>query len=74
MIMVHAAKGLSAPEISLLSLLEVVLGPFWVWLAIGEEPAKATLLGGAVVLSALIFNEVMAFQQDRLEKKARSLS
>ncbi|MFZ6801981.1 DMT family transporter [Undibacterium sp. Di24W] len=74
MIMVHAAKGLSAPEISLLSLLEVVLGPFWVWLAIGEEPAKATLLGGAVVLSALIFNEVMAFQQDRLEKKTQSLS
>jgi len=68
MIMVHAAKGLTAPEISLLSLLEVVLGPFWVWLAIGEEPAKATLLGGTVVLSALIFNEVMAFRQERLSK------
>ena len=73
MIMVHAAKGLSAPEISLLSLLEVVLGPFWVWLAIGEEPAKATLMGGAVVLGALIFNEMMAFRQDRLEKKTGSL-
>lgn len=70
MIMVHAAKGLTAPEISLLSLLEVVLGPFWVWLAIGEEPAKATLLGGSVVLSALIFNEVMAFRQERLSKAA----
>ncbi|MFZ6817688.1 DMT family transporter [Undibacterium sp. Ji22W] len=68
MIMVHAAKGLSAPEISLLSLLEVVLGPFWVWLAIGEEPARATLLGGTVVLGALIFNEVMAFRQERLSK------
>ena len=73
MIMVHAAKGLSAPEISLLSFLEVVLGPFWVWLAIGEEPAKATLMGGAVVLGALIFNEMMAFRQDRLEKKTESL-
>jgi len=70
MIMVHAAKGLSAPEISLLSLLEVVLGPFWVWLAIGEEPAKATLLGGSVVLFALIFNEVMAFRQERLLKNS----
>lgn len=71
MIMVHAAKGLSAPEISLLSLLEVVLGPFWVWLFNGEEPARATLLGGTVVLSALIFNEIMAFRQDWLENKVR---
>lgn len=73
MIMVHAAKGLSAPEISLLSLLEVVLGPFWVWLAIGEEPAKATLLGGSIVLGALIFNEVMAFREDKLKNQTSSL-
>lgn len=73
MIMVHAAKGLSAPEISLLSLLEVVLGPFWVWLAIGEEPATATLLGGSIVLGALIFNEVMAFREDKLKNQTSSL-
>jgi drug/metabolite transporter (DMT)-like permease len=73
MIMVHAAKGLSAPEISLLSLLEVVLGPFWVWLAIGEEPAKATLLGGSIVLGALIFNEVMAFREDKLRNQTSLL-
>jgi drug/metabolite transporter (DMT)-like permease len=68
MIMVHAAKGLSAPELSLLSLLEVLLGPLWVWLAMGEVPAQATLIGGAVVLFALVFNEITALRQDRLLK------
>lgn len=68
MLMVHAAKGLSAPEISLLSLLEVLLGPLWVWLAIGEVPATATLVGGAVVLAALIFNELTALHLERQQK------
>lgn len=68
MLMVHAAKGLSAPEISLLSLLEVLLGPLWVWLAVGEVPASATLIGGAVVLAALVFNELTALHLERQQK------
>jgi drug/metabolite transporter (DMT)-like permease len=64
MIMVHAAKSLSAPELSLLSLLEVLLGPLWVWLAVGEVPANATIIGGAVVLFALVFNEIAAFRKE----------
>ena len=35
-------------------LLEVVLGPIWVWLARGERPATGTLVGGAVVLLAVL--------------------
>ncbi|MDP3785926.1 MAG: DMT family transporter [Undibacterium sp.] len=66
MLMVHAAKGLSAPEISLLSLLEVLLGPLWVWIAFHEVPADATLVGGAVVLIALVFNEITALREDRI--------
>lgn len=68
MLMVHAAKGLSAPELSLLSLLEVLLGPFWVWMAVGEVPAQATLVGGAIVLTALIFNEMTALHLERQQK------
>ncbi|MFD2273286.1 EamA family transporter [Undibacterium arcticum] len=60
MLMVHASKSLSAPEISLLALLEVLLGPIWAWLGAGEVPAREALLGGAVVLSALVFNELLA--------------
>lgn len=71
MLMVHAAKGLSAPELSLLSLLEVLLGPLWVWMAVGEVPAQATLVGGAIVLTALIFNEVTALHLERKQARAQ---
>lgn len=65
MLMVVAARHLSAPEISLLALLEVMLGPLWAWLGAGEVPAPATLTGGAVVLSALVLNEVAALRHGR---------
>jgi drug/metabolite transporter (DMT)-like permease len=57
-LLVIASRTLPAPEIALLGLLEVVLGPLWVWLGAGETPAAATLVGGAVVLAALALNEL----------------
>jgi len=56
---------LSAAEIGLLSLLEVVLGPLWVWLAYGEHPGPAALGGGAVVLAALAVNEGIALATEK---------
>lgn len=63
MLMVVAARSLSAPEVSLLALIEVLLGPLWTWLGAGEVPATATLAGGAVVLAALVFNEVAGMKK-----------
>jgi len=63
MLMVMASRSLRAPEIALLGLLEVVLGPLWAWLGAGEVPASATLLGGAVVLAALAGNELAALRR-----------
>ena len=60
MLLVIASRTLLAPEIALIGLLEVVLGPLWVWLAVGEEPGRATLIGGAVVIGALAANELAA--------------
>jgi len=57
MLLVLAARTLSASEIALLGLLEVVLGPLWAWLGANEVPAAATLAGGALVLAALAGNE-----------------
>jgi len=62
MLMVVAARHLSAPEISLLALLEVVLGPLWAWLGAGEVPAAATVGGGLLVLAALVANEAAALR------------
>ena len=56
--MVVAARHLSATELALLALLEVLFGTLWAWLGAGETPTTATLLGGAVVLGALVFNEL----------------
>ena len=63
MLLVLASRALTAPEIALLGLLEVVLGPLWAWLGAGEEPGRATLMGGAVVLAALVVNEVAAVRR-----------
>ena len=65
MLMVRSARSLSAPELSLLALLEVLLGPIWAWLGAAEVPSLATLAGGLVVLVALIFNEIAAMREDK---------
>ena len=62
MFLVMASRALYAPEIALLGLLEVVLGPLWAWLGAGETPAPNTLMGGALVLIALAGNELAAFR------------
>jgi drug/metabolite transporter (DMT)-like permease len=48
------ARLIAAAEVALITLLEVVLGPFWVWIAFGETPDRATLVGGAIVVVAVI--------------------
>jgi drug/metabolite transporter (DMT)-like permease len=48
------ARRIPAAEVALLTLLEVVLGPLWVWLALAERPGAATLAGGAVVIVAVV--------------------
>jgi drug/metabolite transporter (DMT)-like permease len=46
-------RYLPAPEVSLILLLETVVGPFWVWLVLGEEPSGRAFIGGAIVIAAL---------------------
>lgn len=62
LLLVLASRKLLAPEISLIGLLEVLLGPLWAWLGADEVPARATLMGGAIVLGALVLNEVASFR------------
>jgi drug/metabolite transporter (DMT)-like permease len=49
------ARLIPAAQVALISLLEVVLGPLWVWLAYAEQPDAATLAGGAIVVAAIVF-------------------
>ncbi len=65
MLLVLVSRSLTAPEMALLALLEVVLGPLWAWLGAGEIPSGATVAGGLVVLAALAGNELAALLQRR---------
>jgi len=60
---VAAGRYLSAPEASLLALLEVVFGVAWAWLGANEAPAPHVLGGGALVLGALAANEALALRR-----------
>jgi len=48
------ARLIPAAQVGLITLLEVVLGPLWVWLALDEHPGTLTLVGGAVVVAAIV--------------------
>ena len=48
------ARRIPATEVAVISLLEVILGPVWVWLWWSQEPAVPTLIGGATVIAAAI--------------------
>ena len=48
------ARLIPAAQVGLITLLEVVLGPVWVWLALDEGPTTLTLVGGAIVIVAIV--------------------
>lgn len=50
-------------ELALLAMTEVVLGPIWVWLFLGETAKVATLIGGAILLGALVFNALSGLRR-----------
>jgi len=60
-------RYIPAPEVGLLILLESILGPVWVWLALGEQPGNTTLLGGVIVLSTLVINTIWALKYPQLK-------
>ena len=47
------ARLIPAAEVALITLLEIVLGPLWVWIALSERPSTTTLAGGVVVIAAV---------------------
>jgi drug/metabolite transporter (DMT)-like permease len=65
MLMVRAAQHLAPHEIALLGLMEVVLGPLWAWLGAGEAASASTLQGGALVLVALLLNELVGMREKK---------
>lgn len=70
---VICARVLSAPEVSLLALLEVVFGIALAWFGASEAPQASVLQGGALVLGALLFNEWLGWRErQRLHSQVTS--
>ena len=67
------AKYVPAAEVALINLLEVVLGPLWVWLAFSETAGPLTLVGGALVLGAVV-GDTVSGERARRRKLARVAS
>jgi drug/metabolite transporter (DMT)-like permease len=53
-LMTVGARLIPAAQTALIGLLEVVLGPLWVWIAYTEQPSTATLIGGSIVVLGII--------------------
>ena len=53
------SRSVPAAELTLLSLAEVVLGPLWVWLFLGELISQKTMLGGCILLLAIMGNALL---------------
>jgi drug/metabolite transporter (DMT)-like permease len=59
-----------AAEAGLVSVLETVLAPIWVWLVVGEVPGLMALVGGAVVMAAVLGHALMEWLSERREPDA----
>lgn len=63
--MTMATRYLTAREIGLFALLETTLGPIWVWLGIGERPMNTALVGGLIVITALLANGFLGMRGEK---------
>ncbi|MGH6961127.1 MAG: DMT family transporter, partial [Dongiaceae bacterium] len=59
-----------AAEAALISVLETILGPIWVWLLFGENPGAFVVLGGAIVVAALIAHTLLDWRDSRVVPSA----
>lgn len=66
------SRVVPAAELTLLSLVEVLLGPIWVWLALGETASRNTLIGGGVLLAGVVFNAGMGARGPRVQGVAET--
>lgn len=59
------SRRVPAAEATFVAAFEVPLTPLWVWMAIGETPSAATLVGGGIVLAALFGHIALEFRSPR---------
>ena len=66
-------RYLPASEVSLLMLLETVLGPLLVWLFLAEQPPRETLWGGSLILLVLALHALVGLHRQRRKTRQKDL-
>lgn len=59
------SRSVPAAQVPLLCMLETALAPVWVWFLVSEVPTQTTLAGGALVLSAVVFQGLLGVSRRR---------
>jgi len=62
-LLTDATRYLPAPEVSLFLLLETLLAPVWVWLLLGETVPETTLIGGGLIVAALLVHTLLGLRR-----------
>ena len=61
---VTGVRLIPAAHSALLAMLEPILGPIWVWLALGEKPAATVLIGGTIVILSVAAKTLTDLRQE----------
>ncbi|MGB3415690.1 MAG: DMT family transporter [Mesorhizobium sp.] len=69
----NGPKYISGAEVAMFYLLETVLAPVWVWMIFSEVPSRNSLIGGVILITALVFHSVWQLHQGRKRRMARAV-
>ena len=58
-----APRFIPAEEVNLFFLLETIIGPFWVWLVINEQPSIETIQGGVIIILTIAIHSFLKLKK-----------
>ena len=58
-----APRFIPAEEVNLFFLLETIIGPFWVWMIIKEQPSIQTIQGGVVIILTIAIHSYLKLKK-----------
>jgi len=63
-----APRFIPAEEVNLFFLLETIIGPFWVWMIIKEQPSIETIQGGVVIILTIAIHSFLKLKKSQITK------
>ncbi|UVK37368.1 DMT family transporter [Mesorhizobium sp. AR10] len=70
----NGPKYISGPEVAMFYLLETVLAPVWVWAIFAETPSRNSLIGGAILIIALVAHSLWQLHEGRKRRATLAVS